>query len=179
MYFFSPATPKPKPRKLQPKAKAKPRPSGKASKWFDPYITGPSGQLKAAILDCYTCAQAGVYFIRHKATGSVVYVGSSTTQLKKTIYRHFQVWTDRQRKGGEQYERKTYPKHGYQVRFIKCTASQALKVEKYLIRKLQPKDNPLKYKQLTLKAEETGKELYEEFQKAPKLNPSDYLAAPF
>lgn len=151
----------------------------KKSRWVDPYVE-VGDKLRPALKDCWTCAQAGVYLIRHKATGSIVYVGSSTTQLKKTIYRHFQQWTDRQRKGNEQFERKTYPKKGYEIRFFKCTASQALKVEKYLIRKLEPKDNPIKYKQLTLRDIVTGEELYRDLTAATALKESDYLEpAPF
>ena len=153
----------------------------KKSKWIEPYTETPNGKLRTTIIDCYSCGQAGVYLIRHKQSKTVVYVGSSTGQLKKTIYRHFQQWTDRQRKGGEQFERKTYPKTGfYEIRFIKCTANQALHMEKYLIRKLQPKDNPIKYNQLTLQEAERGQALYEEAIEAPTLPNSAYLEeAPF
>lgn len=153
----------------------------KRSKWFDPYMQNAKGTVVPALQDCWTCAQAGVYLIRHIQSGSVVYVGSSTTQLKKTIYRHFQEWTDKQRSTGRQFERKTYPKQGYyQVRFIKCTAAQALKLEKALIIKLQPKDNPLKYDNLSKEQIETGKRLISEANAAPQLTKDEYLEpAPF
>lgn len=123
----------------------------KKSRWIEPYTKNKNGKLVATIIDCWTCSEAGVYLIRNKRTEEIVYVGSSTTQLKKTIYRHFQQWTDRQAKTGKQFERKTYPKQGhYQIRFFKCTAAQALKLEKAFIHKYQPKDNPLKYEQLML-----------------------------
>ena len=153
----------------------------KKSNWFDPYILNKKGKEVPAIRDCWTCAQAGVYLIRHKQTGTVVYVGSSTTQLKKTIYRHFQQWTDKQPKTGRSFERKTYPKTGYyEIRFFKCTAEQALRIEKYLIRKLQPKDNPLKYQQLTIQQEKSGEKLYNEALHSVLLKKSEYLEdAPF
>lgn len=120
----------------------------KKSRWFEPYSPNKNGTLRPAIKDCWTCAQSGVYLIRSKRTQEIVYVGSSTTQLKKTIYRHFQQWTDRQQSTGKTFERKTYPKTGYEIRFFKCTAAQALKLEKALINKYQPRHNPIKYQKL-------------------------------
>jgi hypothetical protein len=152
----------------------------KKSRWFDPYILNKKGKEIPAIRDCWTCAQAGVYLIRHKQTGAIVYVGSSTTQLKKTIYRHFQQWTDKQQRTGRQYERKTYPKTGYyEIRFFKCTAEQALKIEKYLITKLQPKDNPLKYDRITTATKERGEELYKEALESETIKKEDYIEVPF
>jgi len=152
------------------------------SRWIDPYYKNKKGNLVCTIRDCWTCAQAGVYLIRHKQTESIVYVGSSTSQLKKTIYRHFQQWTDKQRKGAENYERKTYPKTGhYEIRFFKCTADQALKMEKFLIKKYQPKDNPLKYKQLTISYIKQGERLHQEALESEFIPKRDYVseAAPF
>jgi hypothetical protein len=153
----------------------------KKSRWFDPYIVNAKGKEIPAIRDCWTCAQAGVYLIRHKQTGSVVYVGSSTTQLKSTIYRHFQQWTDKQQRTGRSFERKVYPKTGYyEIRFFKCTAEQALKIEKYLIIKLQPKDNPLKYQKLTEEKKEAGEKLYSKILQSETIPKEDYLEeAPF
>jgi len=152
----------------------------KKSRWFDPYILNAKGKPVPAIKDCWTCAQAGVYLIRHKQTGAIVYVGSSRTQLKSTIYRHFQQWTDKQQSTNKSFERKTYPKTGYyEIRFYKCTADQALKMEKYLITKLQPKDNPLKYEKITEATREAGKKLYEKATAAPTIPKEDYSEVPF
>lgn len=152
----------------------------KKSRWFDPYIVNAKGREIPSIKDCWTCAQAGVYLIRHKQTGSIVYVGSSTTQLKSTIYRHFQQWTDKQQRTGRHFERKTYPKTGYyEIRFFKCTADQALKIEKYLIRKLQPKDNPLKYERITKETIEAGEKLYSKAVQSPVIAKEDYIEVPF
>jgi hypothetical protein len=148
----------------------------KKSKWIDPYFKNSRGTATPSIRDCWTCAQAGVYLIRHKQSGAVVYIGSSTTQLKKTIYRHFQTWTDKQQSTGRSFERKVYPKFGhYELRFFKCTAAQALKIEKFLIIKHQPKDNPLKYERLSADRIETGKKLYSEAVNSETLPAADYL----
>lgn len=151
----------------------------KKTRWFEPYYKRKSGTPKPALKDCWTCAQAGVYMIRHKGSDSVVYVGSSRTQLKKTIYRHFEQWTDKQHKSNRSFERKTYPKFGYEIRFFKCTASQAVRMEKYLIQKMQPKDNPLKYSQLGYVEIVKGKHLYNEAIASECLSKEDYTEVPF
>jgi len=87
--------------------------------------------------------QYGVYLI--KRNGVVRYIGHSSTQLYKTITRHFQSWEDRQQ------IRVTYPKEGTTVRIIYTnTAAQARQLEKALIIKHKPADNPNKYEQYTL-----------------------------
>lgn len=79
--------------------------------------------------------QSGVYLIKNTAD-KIVYVGYSETQLYKTIYRHFQSWNDRTQR------RATFPRD-YKVRVILTTPARALTLEKYLINKLQPKENDL------------------------------------
>lgn len=116
----------------------------KKTKYFPPYFK-QGLRNRCTFKDCAHCEKSGVYFIRSKRSGNIVYVGQSQTQLYKTIYRHFQEWNDRQPSTGRSFERKTYPKYGYEVRYIKCTPTQALRLERYFIQKLQPKDNPLKY----------------------------------
>jgi hypothetical protein len=116
------------------------------TKFFPPYYKSPRGADRCTIKECKHCSQSGVYFIKSNRSGKIVYVGQSQTQLKKTIYRHFQAWTDRSRRTGKHFERKTYPnRYGYMIRFIKCTPAQALRLEMYYIQKLKPRDNPLKY----------------------------------
>lgn len=119
----------------------------KRSRWFDPYFPPREGKRDTPQMsDTWLSKKSGIYFIRHKATRAVVYVGMSSSQLKKTIYRHFQEWNDRARKAlwGD-IKRKSYPKQGYEVRFIYCSPTRAAKLEKYFIQKLQPKDNEQKY----------------------------------
>jgi hypothetical protein len=153
----------------------------KKSRWIDPYTQNANGRLIPSIRDCWTCAQAGVYLIRHKQTGTIVYVGSSTTQLKKTIYRHFEVWNDRQPGTNRRFERVTYPKKGYyEIRFFKCTPDQAHKIERYLIRKLEPKDNPLKYNRIKQDEHKAGEKLYKKALQSNVIPAADYLEpAPF
>lgn len=91
--------------------------------------------------------ESGVYFIKRIGTKKPVYVGSSVSNLKKTIYRHFQTWSsDRE----QRYERTVYPKKGYLIKVLYMPPAQALELEKYFIKKIQPKDNPIKYNQLTI-----------------------------
>lgn len=155
----------------------------KNSRWIDPYFKDSTGIIKPTIKDCWSCGQAGVYFIKNTRTGVIIYVGMSTTQLKKTIYRHFQQWTDRQKKNNKQFDRVTYPKMGsYKVLFIKCTAIQAQRLEKYYILKLEPADNPTKYKSLSETEIIVGKELEKQAAKAETLNKEQYIeqgATPF
>lgn len=142
----------------------------KKSRWIDPYSKNSKGVLVPSVKDCWTCAQAGVYLIRHIQTGNIVYVGSSSTQLKKTIYRHFQTWNDKKQ------PRIVYPKTGYyQIRFIKCTAAQAAKMEKALIDKYQPKDNPLKYSEVFESEKKQGIKLYKKALISPFLQKDDYI----
>lgn len=86
--------------------------------------------------------QSGVYFIKSKRTDEIVYIGFSKGNLYKTIYRHFQRWVDTSR---EVKTRFTYNKTGYQVRVIFTTPHRAEYLEKYLILKMKPRDNKLKY----------------------------------
>ena len=119
----------------------------KKSAWFAPYSESSTGTLRPTMFGNWT-GKAGVYWIKED-TGRIIYVGSSTSQLKKTIYRHFQTWTDRQRSSNRQFDRVTYSKQGYKVRFVVCSPADALRAEKYFIRKLKPRDNPTKYNQLS------------------------------
>ena len=62
--------------------------------------------------------------------------------MKKTLYRHFQNWNDREQ------DRYTYNKNGYKVKIYQATKNTAPKLEKFLIDRYKPKDNKLKYKTL-------------------------------
>ena len=68
----------------------------------------------------------------------------STTDLYTTCLRHFQNWEDTKQ------IRVTYPKQGYKIRVVLCTKLQAVKLERALIVKYKPKDNPNKYLNYTL-----------------------------
>lgn len=83
--------------------------------------------------------QIGVYMIYKD--GAPVYVGYSGSQLYKTFTRHFQMWNDRSQ------QRVTYSQTGqYKARIIFCnTARQAEALERAIILKINPRDNPNKY----------------------------------
>ena len=92
---------------------------------------------------------AGVYIIKQK--NALVYIGYRATDEKKTMYLHFQKWTDLRSTYGKQsqpYDRVTYW-HGFnnndfKCKVIFCTAKQAAILEQALILKLKPRDNSLK-----------------------------------
>lgn len=127
-----------------------------SSRWFYPYKY-QEGKYTPAWRGDWKTNLSGVYQIRNATTKEIVYVGSAVSGgLKKTIYRHFQNWTDRQR-DGRYFDRTVYDKNNYQVKFITCTPTDAARIEKYLIRKLKPSGNPLKYLNLNEKQIELNK----------------------
>ncbi len=92
----------------------------------------------------YTAKQPGVYLIYKNS--QLVYVGYSSYNLYKTMYRHFQRWND------PTQVRVIYNPNdpGIKVRVIYTTAARSKKLEKALILKYAPKDNPEKYKNYVL-----------------------------
>lgn len=121
----------------------------KRTKWFSPYVRSASGAVRCTI-DRSAYMRPGVYFIKEVSTGKIVYVGSASADLYKTMYRHFQTWTDKSR-GRAGWDRTTYPKFGaVKCRIITCTEKQAARWERYYILKLSPRDNPIKYQALSL-----------------------------
>ena len=133
----------------------------KKSAWIKPYNKDGSTNLIALT------NTSGVYLIRKIGNKLPVYIGMSAGNKKKpnlykTILRHFQSWEDSQ-------TRVTYPKQGYEIRVIKTTPLQALRLEKSLIIAYKPKDNPNKYEQYEI---ETPEERL--MQKAAEL-PEDYF----
>lgn len=121
---------------------------------------------------------SGVYFIRSKRTGAVVYVGSSGGSLYKTIYRHFQEWNDTNTRG-KQFDRTTYSKTGYEICIlITKTGAQALRLEKYFIQKLKPAGNPIKYEQLQLSFSDK-QQIEKEYKGADFLPVNEIREAPF
>lgn len=106
------------------------------SKWFKPYKTGKT------ILPNKYYNRPGVYIIRSKQTKKPIYVGYSANNLKKTLYRHFQNWNDRQQ------DRFVYDKNKYEIKIYRTGTKTAARLEKYLIDKLKPRDNKLKYPSL-------------------------------
>jgi len=110
-------------------------PKFKKTKLVRPYTNG-----KPTLKRLY---KPGTYII-YKESGVnkprvPVYVGFSASNVYKTLYRHFQSWNDRTQ------VRTTYSKTGpYKVRVILSGPKTAEKLERLLLSKLQPKDNPRK-----------------------------------
>jgi excinuclease UvrABC nuclease subunit len=111
----------------------------KISKFFPPYYK--SNDLDKCTLKTDYQKKSGVYFIKDN-TNTTIYIGHSSTNLYKTIYRHFQEWNDKRQ------ERKVYNKFNYTIRIITTTPTQAPRLETYLIKKLKPRDNEIKYNNL-------------------------------
>ncbi len=105
----------------------------------------------------YTSSKSGVYLIYKN--DKIVYVGFSGADLYKTMYRHFQSWTDNtQRRVTYNAKRKNSP---YTVRVVLTSPVRASKLEKELIKKHKPKDNDQNYQDV--KSTPTSKKLLEEF----------------
>ena len=112
----------------------------KSTKFFAPY-TNETCNLKAT--------GKGVYVI--KKGNNIVYVGLSYSDLKRTMYRHFQKWTDRRTdwtKKNQNYERVTYDgenRNLFKVKVIFCKTDKEVTLLEYLlIKKLKPRDNTIK-----------------------------------
>lgn len=111
----------------------------KQTKFFKPYAKPHSTNLK------FTEGKAGVYIIKQPGTPRPLYVGMSGSNLYKTITRHFQSWPDKSQ------VRVTYSqKSNIVIRVILTTPKQAERLEKYLILKYKPSDNPGKVAQYEL-----------------------------
>ena len=84
----------------------------------------------------YAAGKAGVYLIYED--GKLVYIGHSKTQLEKTCLRHFHPFNDTNRQ-----QRVYYPaRQNMKVRIVLTTPDRAENLEKGLIIKNQPRDNP-------------------------------------
>lgn len=152
----------------------------KRTRFFEPYKKVGT-EWKATMADRWDAKKAGVYFIKEQKSGKIVYVGHSTSQLKKTIYRHFQEWYDKSRPAGDR-QRLIYEKEGYEVRFIESTAAQATRLEKYFIDKLQPRDNEARYEswwdKLTAPSAESIATLGKKANLAPFMKRDEYWEEP-
>lgn len=119
-------------------------PRFKKTKLVKPYTNG-----KPTLKKLY---KPGAYII-YKDPGTdekkvPLYVGFSGSNVYKTLYRHFQSWNDRSQ------VRTTYSKFGpYKVRVILCGPKTAANLERVLLSKLQPKDNPRKLALILTKAD--------------------------
>ena len=90
-----------------------------------------------------TWKKSGAYIIKDKNTNKILYVGSSRTNLYKTMYRHFQSWEDKQK-------RAVYGKYKTKVRVILTSPQRARNLEIGLVKKYSPRDIDNKYRQLEI-----------------------------
>jgi excinuclease UvrABC nuclease subunit len=90
----------------------------------------------------FTSKKSGVYLIKSKRTNKIVYVGYSGSDLYRTMYRHFQKWTD-----NTQY-RATFTKNSHTVRVVLTTPKRATLLERALIIKYKPIGNAKQLKSL-------------------------------
>lgn len=165
-----------------------------ATNWFNPYtcekilITVGKKNRKAYYAPAtLKFTGAGVYLIKTKVGGKwkIVYVGMSASDVKKTLYRHFQTWTDRRSKWNETkkvWDRVTYATDfsnaDFLVKIIKTpTGDEARILEEALIKKLKPRDNRAK---LSLYTEKQYKKMEEKYEEAETIKP-DYstIEVPF
>ena len=108
------------------------------SKWNIPYKKNDKTFYGNSIMK-----KSGVYLI--KKNNKVVYVGEShTNNLYKTLYRHFQFWNDKvpQKRVTFKNDRSSGK---IKVRVIITTKSQAVRLQKYLIKKIKPSKNEVYY----------------------------------
>jgi hypothetical protein len=114
----------------------------KKSRWLPPY---KSNGKKTTFNEVRK--RSGVYII--KRGKDVLYVGFSGSQLYKTLYRHFQAWNHPfQSVVTYRGQRRA----DFRVRVVLCSPARAERLEGYLIRKLEPIDNPDKLENLRLSA---------------------------
>ena len=98
----------------------------------------------------------GVYIIRNKK--EILYIGYSGTDLYKTMYRHFQKWVDYSQVRVEY-------KHISNLKIdiiLTSTKLQASRLEKALIIKYKPKDNPDQY-WINFDTDDKENEIYKEY----------------
>lgn len=125
----------------------------KRTKLFNPYLTEKTKNATARATLKIT--GAGVYMITEKIGGAfkLVYIGYSGTDVKKTMYRHFQKWIDKRHPENKRVQRiervsyydKNFDNSEYKCKVIFCkNATEALNLKSALIGKLKPRDNNAK-----------------------------------
>ena len=98
----------------------------------------------------------GVYIIRNKK--EILYIGYSGTDLYKTMYRHFQKWNDYSQ---VRVEYKNISNLKIDI-ILTSTKLQASRLEKALIIKYKPKDNPEQY-WINFDTDDKENEIYKEY----------------
>lgn len=98
----------------------------------------------------------GVYIIRNKK--EILYIGYSGVDLYKTMYRHFQKWDDYSQ---VRVEYKNISNLKIDI-ILTSTKLQASRLEKALIIKYKPKDNPEQY-WINFDVDDKENEIYKEY----------------
>lgn len=125
--------------------------------------------------------RAGAYIIyarehdEPQSAAKMVYIGSSATNVAKTILRHFQRWYSKSNNYPDRisyyYRARLGPKaEVFTVAVTLTTAEEAYELEKALIMKYQPADNRQKYERIK-------ESLVTEQQQAPTVAASEFLPA--
>ena len=113
----------------------------KKTKWKSVYDVLPSKGKNGKSNLAWCTGKSGVYLI--KEGSEIIYVGSSSTNLYKTILRHFQRWRDTQQPDRLTYKNELWLDH--KVRIILCPPSKAYELEKTFINYYKPRDNKFMY----------------------------------
>jgi len=120
----------------------------------------------------------GVYIIRKKKV--ILYIGYSGVDLYKTMYRHFQDWNDYSQ---VRVEYKNIGNLKVDI-ILTSTKLEASRLEKALIIKYKPKDNPDQY-WINFDVDQNEQEIYKEYvykkwnTKKVKNNQTDAETYPF
>ena len=90
--------------------------------------------------------KSGVYVLRLRASGEVVYVGESHTgRLRRTLVRHLQAWARRKQHwagmSGKNDPGVIYPRARVEVAVAVVSAARAVAEQDRLILSLSPRDN--------------------------------------
>ncbi len=136
------------------------------SRLISPYDANGNSNLN------FATNRAGVYLIYKN--GKLRYVGYSAVNLYKTCTRHFQRWTKKYGIVTTYYGQNM---NDFKVRVILCSAARAEKLEKALIIRYKPKDNPDKLKGYDLNRYEIN--AYNDFEATPAVNWAKLPDAPF
>ena len=126
----------------------------------------------------------GVYRIFENR--KLVYVGSSNSDIYKTILRKFQMWNDKRQSGGRLYYDAKKKEYKVEVFIMpNASANKLLDTEHHFIQKSKPRDNkPASYSFYNRKDLYEPEKVEQEIKKAPKLEEKqieemDYSKLPF
>jgi hypothetical protein len=137
------------------------------SRLFKPY--GPDGKPNYR-----ERGKPGVYLVYKRENENedwaVVYVGFSEKNLYRTMYRHFQKWSDQKDRPNLTYFGQNLD--NFRLRVVRCTGRQAVALESYLIWKIKPVDNF--YKLEGLKANNYSEKQFQIMRNTPTEPVSDF-----